>query len=475
MPASPALPSQTIPENGDDQSMNCEAVDVEPPTHCLDLDFHRASFREAPHAGQPKPVFADAAAMKEKLKEAIGRKEYNVQSFYHETGFWQSVATNHMFEHLTLGVIGFNALWIAIDTDYNKEAVLLTAHPVFIVAENFFCCFFFFEWFARFMSFKHKKDCAKDSWFVFDSVLVAMLVLETWVVTIIVLIVGGGSSEGLGNASILRLFRLLRLSRMARMARLLRAMPELMVMIQAMSVAMRSVFFALCLLMGIIYVFSIAFVQLLENSTVGNQLFRTVPDAMNTLLLQGTLPDQEPIVEEVSLAHPLFRYCMLLYLLLASLTVMNMLVGILCEVVSVVSSVEKEKLLINYVKGELQDMIKKAGLDTNGDNRISKSEFEQLLDNREAARALQEVGVDVVGLVDFTDFIFTGGRDLSFGDFMDMVLQLRGSNTATVKDIVDLRKMMTTQFDKIEDSFKTTETLQRQMTTRIDRSTMFQK
>merc|ERR1712050_212633 len=128
---------------------------------------------------------------------------------------------------------------------------------------------------------------------------------------------------------------------------------------------------------------------------------------------------------------------------------MNMLVGILCEVVSVVSAVEKEEVLINYVKGELQDMIQAAGLDTNGDNRISKAEFEQLLDNREAARALQEVGVDVVGLIDFTDFIFTGGRDMTFCDFMDMVLQLRGSNTATVKDIVDLRKMMSTQFDTL--------------------------
>lgn len=234
------------------------------------------------------------------------------------------------------------------------------------------------------------------------------------------------------------------------MVRLLRAMPELMVMIKAMSVAMRSVFFALCLLCAILYVFSIAFAQLLEGSDVGDELFKTVPSAMNTLLLKGTFPDQEDVVEGVAAQHWFFRFFMLLYILIASLVVMNMLVGILCEVVSVVSTVEKEELLINYVKGALQEMIMSAGLDVNGDNRISRPEFETLLENREAARALQEVGVDVVGLVDFTDFIFLDGRDMSFGDFMDMVLQLRGSNTATVKDIVDLRKMMTNQFDKIE-------------------------
>lgn len=398
----------------------------------------------------PKPVFADVAAMKEKLKENIGRKAYNVHDYYWETGFWQKVATNPIFEHITLAVIGFNALWIWIDTDNNGAATLPDAHPVFIVAENLFCLFFSFEWFSRFMAFKHKKNGLKDAWFVFDSCLVSTMVLETWVVTFIILCIGGGSGAGLGDASILRLFRLLRLTRLARMVRLLRAMPELMVMIKAMGVAMRSVFFALCLLMSIIYVFAIAFTQLLEGTAVGDSWFSSVPISMNTLLLRGTMPDQEEVVEDVATQHWFFRFFMLFYILLASLTVMNMLVGILCEVVSVVSTVEKEELLINYVKGALQEMIMKAGLDVNGDNRISRGEFEQLLDNREAARALQDVGVDVVGLVDYIDFIFVGGRDMSFGDFMDMVLQLRGSNTATVKDIVDMRKMMANQFDKID-------------------------
>lgn len=448
-------------DSGDNIStMPCEG-EVEPPEHTLALPKAKMSERRGSHdrgssgpqllsTGAPKAVFADVQAMKEKLKENIGRKPYNVAEFYHETGFWPDVARNHVFENVTLGVIGFNAFWIWIDTDNNGAATLPDAHPVFIFAENAFCAFFTFEWFARFMSFKEKRNGLKDAWFVFDSCLVSTMVLETWVVTLIVLSVGSASGAGLGDASILRLFRLLRLTRLARMVRLLRAMPELMVMIKAMGVAMRSVFFALCLLMSIIYVFAIAFTQLLEGTEVGESWFNSVPKSMNTLLLKGTMADQEAVVEYVSTQHVFFRFFMLLYILLASLTVMNMLVGILCEVVSVVSTVEKEELLINYVKSALQEMITKAELDLNGDNRISRSEFEQLLDNREAARALQEVGVDVVGLVDFIDFIFVGGRDMSFGDFMDMVLQLRGSNTATVKDIVDLRKLMTLQFDKID-------------------------
>merc|ERR1719198_1102302 len=104
------------------------------------------------------------------------------------------------------------------------------------------------------------------------------MVGETWIMSVIMLAAGGGGSSGMGNASILRLFRLLRLSRMARMVRLLRAMPELMVLIKGMVVAMRSVFFTLCLLAGIIYVFGIMFVQLLKGTTHGDNYFPTVPD-----------------------------------------------------------------------------------------------------------------------------------------------------------------------------------------------------
>merc|ERR1712032_1241869 len=67
----------------------------------------------------------------------------------------------------------------------------------------------------------------------------------------------------------------------------------------------------------------------------------------------------------------------------------------------------------------------------------------------EAARALHEVGVDVVGLVDFSDYIFKDGDELTFQTFMEIVLQLRGKNTATVKDIVDLRKLIMPELERL--------------------------
>ena len=106
-------------------------------------------------------------------------------------------------------MIAVNSVWIAIDTaprcsqheqrraprkcgstlralcrgihephrskDSNDAATLVDAQPVFIVVENLFCVYFSVELAIRFAAFRYKRNCMKDSWFVFDSVLVALM------------------------------------------------------------------------------------------------------------------------------------------------------------------------------------------------------------------------------------------------------------------------------------------------------------
>merc|ERR1719247_2744790 len=73
---------------------------------------------------EAKAVFADAQAMKEKVRQAIGKPEYNVANFYYETGCLQAIARHPRFEQVTSFIIAFNAIWIAVDTDQNEATVL---------------------------------------------------------------------------------------------------------------------------------------------------------------------------------------------------------------------------------------------------------------------------------------------------------------------------------------------------------------
>lgn len=172
--------------------------------------------------GKSKPVFADAETMKKNARMAYVQLQYNVHDLYHEEGFAQMIARSWVFEGVTFSVITLNAVWIAVDTDYNDAAMLIDAHPVFQVVENLFCSYFTFELVVRFAAFVFKRDCLKDAWFLFDTVLFILMISETWVVTVIMLVVGSSSSASVGDVSILRMARMIKMCRLARMARTLR-------------------------------------------------------------------------------------------------------------------------------------------------------------------------------------------------------------------------------------------------------------
>jgi len=342
-------------------------------------------FSEEDSGGGMKATFVDASAMKEKVRQNLTKPQYSVKDYYKTTGLFPRIATSAVFESITLGVIAFNALWIAIDTDFNEAEILIDAHPVFIIAENTFCAFFFFEWCVRFMSFKAKKYCLRDAWFMFDSFMVFMMAMETWVMSVVMLCIGG--SSGTGDASILRVARLLRLSRLARMARLLRALPELMIMIRGMVAATRSVFFTLCLLIIVMYVFAIAFTQLCAETPMGEKYFPTVPSSMFTLLIYGTLLDNIGLISrELGDQQYYIAALFFFFVLMAALTIMNMLIGVLCEVVNAVAATEKEEMLVTYVNRKLLRVVQL--LDSDGGGTISKAEFMQILENADAVRSM---------------------------------------------------------------------------------------
>merc|ERR1712048_925580 len=83
---------------------------------------------------------------------------------------------------------------------------------------------------------------------------------------------------------------------------------------------------------------------------------------------------------------------------------------------------------------------------------ISKEEFKHILQDQRSEAALRSVGVDTVALVDFADYLFQSdkrgtafNKKLSSDDFLDVLMQVRGVNPATVRDIVDLRKFIQTE------------------------------
>lgn len=409
----------------------------------------------------PRAMFPNADDIKERVVSALNKPEYNVESLYKQTGCFQAIATNKWFKNLTLLVIAINTIWIAIETDRNKAEVLSQAPLLYQIVDNAFCFFFVFEIVVRFFSFRKKVSAATDGQFMFDLFLVALMVWETWITVFLYWLAGGAMTTSGSASSVFRIFRLFRLTRVARLGRLLRNMPELMILVKGMLMAMRSVSATLMLLVIIIYVFAILFTQLLWNDPVGKGCFETVPMAMHCLLMNGVFSEEKEFIDKMLSRNVLYYVFILCYLLLGSLTVMNMLIGVICEVVSVVARVEKDELLAKDLKHKIQ--IIQSHFKVEGSDMVTEESFKELLSNHDAMQSLHDCGVDVVALVDFADFIFREKDSLSLSEFIGTVLQFRGSNTATVKDVVDMRKFVSREFYNLTSSLVAQKTFQREV------------
>jgi hypothetical protein len=264
------------------------------------------------------------------------------------------------------------------------------------------------------------------------------MILETWI----------GPSFAVAESGLpTQLIKLLRLLRLTRMARLMRAFPELMAMVKGLRVASRAVGSALLMLVMLVYIFAVILFLLTkesrertpedpEYSKIIQDRFATLPIVMWTLIVDGTFLDGIGITSrELYQRGEYFAFiCLLFFVLLAAMTVMNMLIGVLCEVVTAVAAAEKEEAAIRLVKETVLVMLKT--LDEDGSGEISREEINQVFGNDTALEVLESLKVDVRHFVDHLDMYYEEAEDLTIPQIMDLILMLRGDRSLCMKDLL---------------------------------------
>jgi len=215
--------------------------------------------------------------------------------------------------------------------------------------------------------------------------------------------------------------------------------------------------------------------QITKGTDVGDRYFETVPKAMNSLMLDGMFPMQAAFVNDLASSSPFFWPMVMIFIILASVTVMNMLVGVLVEVVRTVAATEKERLTVQMVSRQLRAVLREFSTpdaeksmigtkswvrpsrfaktstedeDSAENPLLPRSDFHGFLLKSDVALTLQDIGVDCVSLMDMTDQIYEEhdkeGTGLSFENFIEVVLNMRGNNPSTVKDIKGVSTVMKT-------------------------------
>eukprot|EP00931_Biecheleriopsis_adriatica_P120294 TRINITY_DN95408_c0_g1_i1.p1 TRINITY_DN95408_c0_g1~~TRINITY_DN95408_c0_g1_i1.p1 ORF type:complete len:657 (+),score=118.65 TRINITY_DN95408_c0_g1_i1:91-2061(+) len=398
---------------------------------------------------------------------------FGEEDVYRSSGLAQRIARSHYFQSGALAAIVIYTGWIGIDTDYNEALTLNEAPVVFIIVENLFCTIFTLEIAIRFWAYGSKLAAFRDAWFVFDFVLVVLMTAETWLLSIVLAFVEdpgsqAGSFDLGGTNYALRIMRLLRLTRLIRTVRLLRMMPELLIMVKGMLAAARSVFMTFAMTLLIVYVFGIAMKQATKGTEAGELYFSSVGHSMASLLLHATLLDGPSLILAQLNTFASVIFCLVVGI--SSLLLLNMLIGVLCEVVNDVSETETAMMDEASMRETLQHIMEK--IDADGNQSISRHELEEMLKNEEATNLLKQASVDLMGLLDMSDMIFQSDsageayeKELSIDEFMKVIMPLRTTNKASVKDVLALRKFVNDSntktmgsIDRVEDRLRYLET-----------------
>mmetsp|Transcript_40100 Transcript_40100/g.114614 ORF Transcript_40100/g.114614 Transcript_40100/m.114614 type:complete len:669 (+) Transcript_40100:3-2009(+) len=172
------------------------------------------------------------------------------------SGRCSGVVCSRWFESLCSFVILANAAFIAWSTDYALDHLEQTHTTGMEVAELMFCIFYTVELVMRVSVHRIRYFCCTDwKWNVLDSVLVFTSVQEQ------VTQMASPSSTGKQSISFIRVMRIMKMTKLLRIVRLMRMFRELRLILHSVLGSLQAVFWALIMVVTILFMFGTFFVQ----------------------------------------------------------------------------------------------------------------------------------------------------------------------------------------------------------------------
>jgi len=358
---------------------------------------------------------------------------------YKSTGLCQAIVQNPSWDLLTTVMVILSVIELGMETDNNTYQPTGSGwRHALTIADNIFCAFFLVELSFRFGAYRKKVTAWQDWTFLFDASLVLLMVWETWVNVILKLLYAGeAGSDTFGTTALS--FRALRVLRVIRTQRMVGLFPELFVVFKGLFLGMKALFATLCALAFIIYVFGIAFTTMLSAADDLGGAFETLPKAMNFLFLASVCSIDKAFIGKMMNLGWFYWALWLLFVTFANMAILKMMTGVLVSIINQCTKQTEEEGAQLKLKKHLGEMFEAADKDNSG--LVSLDEFDAALEEDLLIRNLLDAGVDIVAFVEFTRPNIPQ-EGLHVHEIVRAMLQFRGKQTATVKDIMEVRMLM---------------------------------
>lgn len=360
-------------------------------------------------------------------------------------------------------IIMTNALTIGLETDnVQPDAVGIEDRMVWFVLENVFCVIFLGEMLLRLHY--QRLGYFKELWNLCDFFLVILAITDTWILSLII-----QSKEG--NLRALSTLRVIRMMRLARLIRLLRSFKELWLIVNGLIESMKTLFWVSLLLVLVLYVCGIFLTMHVgKNDLIYMEYkklsggwdyqvyFGTVPASMYTLFQMVTLENwADGVARHVVSNQPMMALFFLVFLLLTTFGLLNLVVGVIVENTLTAAANNEEKIKRQQEKDRartleyLREIFELADEDKSG--TLELEEFRNALEDPEVLKKLRMVDLPVQEAEAlFMVLDADGSGSLSVDEFIGGCLRLKGN--AKSKDLLAVQisvESMAKRIDNLEE------------------------
>eukprot|EP00746_Dinoflagellata_sp_MGD_P145812 gnl/MRDRNA2_/MRDRNA2_78375_c0_seq2.p1 gnl/MRDRNA2_/MRDRNA2_78375_c0~~gnl/MRDRNA2_/MRDRNA2_78375_c0_seq2.p1 ORF type:complete len:643 (-),score=129.41 gnl/MRDRNA2_/MRDRNA2_78375_c0_seq2:262-2190(-) len=362
-----------------------------------------------------------------------------------------SIVQSQTFDHVCAAAIVLNAVVIGWQADQKVRTPWVAENIVFQIFESAFCYFFLAELCLRIVAFRLKFIFSKDwLWNLFDcSVVLVALADELAYRT------NSTKQAGTSNMTILRILRILRITRIAKILRM-RFFSELRLMVNSTLSCVKSLCWALVLLLLVAYTFGVYFTQLAAekikqngNTAEGHSRsedLRTYYGGMYTTLISmfkaisggadwGDIA--EPLAELGTGYYLLFCF----YIAFVVFAMMNVVTSVFVEQAAknawndknwvIEEQMSKQESYINDVKKVFEEA------DEDNSGNLEWTEFEKHMADPRVQAFFQALEIDSAEAKGLFQLIDTDGDNrVQLNEFVNGCLRLKGQ--ARSLDLVTL-------------------------------------
>jgi hypothetical protein len=353
--------------------------------------------------------------------------------------------TSSEFNAISTTVILLNAGFIGYSVQYAIDHVGDPPNKVIMYVEWAFYAFYFVELVLKLAVFGRYFFFDIDwRWNLFDLFLVLMAMYD---VIIYIITEQGVIDSGSINVTWMRLLRLMKMLKMLRVVRVMRFFRELRLMFFSITSSLRSLVWAMVMLLLIMYIFALSFIQgasmyILETQPkdisfeVEESLFihwTTVADALITLFMaiSGGTDWINPLIACKAMGD-LYHFLFIFYILFATVAVLNVLTGIFVD--AALDAAQRDRDSVSATLEAAQREQARAGAlffteneDGTVNTSITKEEFEEHLKSNVLKSYFHQLDIDTSEAQWlFKQLDHSGDGEVSIDELKEGLMKLKG-------------------------------------------------